>query len=144
MLIPGLILGYLAFRGLQNDQALRDKQNQQELRLLAIDVFDELESRIEGLKSVMATNPDLKKGLVLIGWEKGKGSDPEITGGELLYYPDGTLTDLLIGNHDELNPAQKLEFVQKDYAGAVREYERIAESSDKKIVIAALLGESRE
>ena len=66
LVIPGMILGFLAFRGLQNDQALRDKQNQQELRLLALDLFAEFDSKLECLKVRVKEKPDGYSDLVLI------------------------------------------------------------------------------
>lgn len=33
--VPSLLLGYLAFRGIQNDQALLEKENREELQSLS-------------------------------------------------------------------------------------------------------------
>ena len=44
--VPSLLLGYLAFRGVRNDQALLEKEKREELQSLAETITLEIENRI--------------------------------------------------------------------------------------------------
>lgn len=44
--VPSLLLGYLAFRGIRNDQALLEKEKREELQSLAETITSEIENRI--------------------------------------------------------------------------------------------------
>ncbi|TSA38421.1 MAG: hypothetical protein D4R64_02985 [Porphyromonadaceae bacterium] len=64
-MLPGLILGFLAFRGIRNDQALREKQTRNEMQILAQEFFRQLDAVITGLPDslsymILAKEPGLE------------------------------------------------------------------------------------
>jgi len=44
VVLPGIILGYLAYRGIRNDQALREKENRRKLEMYSQDFFNAIDS----------------------------------------------------------------------------------------------------
>lgn len=145
LILPGIILGVFAFRGLRNDQALRDKQTQQELKLLSIDVFSELDKRINDIQENLQSNPSLINPLVLIGWEKLAGEQAKVIQSRMLYWPDGSLPDVFpVKKSAEIEAIQKIEFSQKDYPFAIRQYKTLLENTeDNDTKVQALLGLGR-
>lgn len=47
VVVPGIILGYLAFRGIRNDQALREKESRMKLELGSQSFFTAINSSFE-------------------------------------------------------------------------------------------------
>ncbi len=46
ILLPGIILGYMAYRGIRNDQALREKENRKKLEIISQTFFSEIDSSL--------------------------------------------------------------------------------------------------
>jgi hypothetical protein len=44
VVLPGIVLGYLAYRGIRNDQALREKENMRRLEMNSQAFFNEIDS----------------------------------------------------------------------------------------------------
>jgi len=47
VVLPGIILGYMAFRGMRNDQALREKENLRKLENNSQAFFSEIDSGLD-------------------------------------------------------------------------------------------------
>jgi len=65
ILIPGIILGYLAYRGILNDQALREKENRRALERISQSYFLAIDSSL--VQSLKNETADLKAPSI---WEK--------------------------------------------------------------------------
>ena len=48
--VPSLLLGYLAFRGIRNDQALLEKEKREELQSLAEIITSEIENKLSQIE----------------------------------------------------------------------------------------------
>ncbi len=145
LLLPGIVLGFLAFRGLQNDQALREKQNRQELQLFALDFWDQLDGRINELRKELMEPASEKNDLVLISWQKPPNGLPKISQSQMIFWPDGSL-DQLDQEHgnSQLEKAQRSEFSEKNYPKSIRQYQDILNQPDlPSLKIQALLGLGR-
>ncbi len=44
VVLPGILLGYMAYRGIRNDQALREKENRRKLEMNSQDFFTAIDS----------------------------------------------------------------------------------------------------
>ena len=140
-----MILGFFAFRGLQNDQALVEKQNQQELKLLAIDVFSKLDKRIKNITTNLIDNPKAYHPIILIAWEKQNDANPTIIQGQMANFPDGSLPyEIPDSKNKVINEVNKLEFSRHDYPLAISRYKEIINTDNIAATkIQALLGLGR-
>ncbi|MBT4398589.1 MAG: tetratricopeptide repeat protein, partial [Bacteroidetes bacterium] len=145
LFLPGMILGFFAFRGLQNDQALVEKQNQQELKLLAIDVFSKLDKRIKNITTNLIDNPKAYHPIILIAWEKQNDANPTIIQGQMANFPDGSLPyEIPDSKNKVINEVNKLEFSRHDYPLAISRYKEIINTDNIAATkIQALLGLGR-
>ncbi len=145
LILPGILLGFFAFRGLRNDQALREKQNQQELKLLSVDVFSELDKRMALIQEDLSRNPNQENPLVLIAWETEGENQTTILQSQMLYWPDDRLAKSGLPQYSpELERIQRIEFSQKDYPNAIRQYKKLLdEEIDANQNMQALLGLGR-
>lgn len=147
IVLPSLVLGFLALRGVQNDQALIEKEKLEETRqaaeriIHAVDekitaletvyskaIADELGTPAASLKDILASaaqeNPLVEEFFSL--HDEKKINFPLA---RLLYVPDGHReTDpppiANPGLSEELKMAQQLEFQQNDYPKALAAYRR--------------------
>jgi len=69
VVLPGIVLGFLAFRGIRNDQALREKESRRKLEINSQDFFSEIDSGFVQFMKEQTTDS------ILSG--KGK-SDPSV------------------------------------------------------------------
>ncbi len=111
VVVPGFVLGFLAFQGIRGGDALREKQVRQELNLAAQDFFRLFNREISDWTVDTTFSP-----LVFI-----KDSGLHIVKDQMLYHPDG-LHEL----HDEIlaqpDRGWELEFIDNDLDGATRYY----------------------
>jgi len=92
MLIPGLVLGYLAYRGILNDQALREKQARQKMESVARDFFVNLDSLFNRqVKSCLALASGVCDPDVLLFYSDSAGRGKRILRHQLLYLPPDQL-----------------------------------------------------
>ncbi len=135
VVLPGLILGFLAYRGIRNDQALREKQVRNEIQILAQDFFGKLDTEITNV-------PDSFAYLI---FKKEAGQSPEIIHHHLIFLPDGYLKTLPVESESDLfRQASIREFQEKDLAGAQSLYRKcLAEQSDSVFAVQALNGLGR-
>ena len=155
--VPSLLLGYFAFRGIQNDQALLEKgklddhlraaeqvtssinQSISEVEqafLKALSSQDSSEERdfIQPLKDFANRCPLVEEAFLF-------RNDDEIRlpAAELLFFSDGTLTNSAVSStqsslNQAFRTAQQLEFQQRNYRKALSSYQRAMEQvSDRQL-----------
>ena len=145
--IPSLLLGYLAFRGVRNDQALLEKEKHEELQSLAETITLEIENRIsqtersflelvaeepgsetddfyQKLNTSKEQNPLIKESFYF-----EKVEEINFPAAKLLYVVDGSSesrsSPLLSSNLSRIfNAGQQAEFQQKNYRNALTFYQQ--------------------
>ncbi len=151
VVLPGIVLGYMAFRGIRNDQALREKENLRKLEASSQTFFSEIESDIErfvdGLTSDSAIYGSKKHdpSILILIVKDSTGSRKLITH-KLLYLPGELLTD----KSEPLNPSpllkegQRLEFAERKFSDALRFYQdRLNKTTDPEEKKEALVASAR-
>jgi tetratricopeptide (TPR) repeat protein len=144
--VPSLLLGYLAFRGIQNDQALLEKQDREELRISAVQVTAEVDNTISRAEEMFmmffesfdySANPDDIQNLlelkakaplvdeVILFHEK---SDIHFPTAKLLYSADGSLETVGISSQSlldrrQMQSGQQVEFQEKNFRRAAGLYQ---------------------
>lgn len=154
IVLPSLLLGYFAFRGIQNDRALVEKERLESTRRAADQVIRTVEDGINAAESMLskeivgyagslsperrqvinklaAKNPLVEQ---LFYFEGSKNIQFLID--DLLYVPDGrrevgTSRALEPSLPAELEAAQRLEFQDKDYPRALAAYRQAGGRSSK-------------
>ena len=126
IVLPSLLLGYLAFRGIQNDRALVEKERLEDARRAADRgtraVDDAITSAEEALEKQTAGNPLIEQVFYLKDFK-----EVHLPHAKLLYVADGrreagSSPPAGLGNPAEIQAAQRLEFQQKDYPRALAAY----------------------
>ncbi len=109
VVIPGVVLGFMAYRGIRSDDALREKQVRQELNLAAQDFFQLFNKELADWSVDTTFSP-----LVLY-----RDSNIRIVKNQLLYLPGKFLTDqgngMLNAGPDR---GWELEFLENNLEGA--------------------------
>ncbi len=151
VVLPGIVLGFLAYRGIRNDQALREKENRRRLEMNSQDFFSAIDSGF-----VQFMNEQTADSLL---WVKGK-SDPSVlalfvkdsTGSrkllthQLLYLPAEMLTAKpgQFNASTNLKEGLRLEFVEHRFSEALRFYQdMILKSTNQAEKIQALVASAR-
>lgn len=151
VVLPGIMLGYMAYRGIRNDQALREKESLRRLEMNSQDFFSEIDSSfVQFIKE--QTNDSITAG-------KGK-SDPSMLGlfvedasgskkliaHQLLYLPSGLLTiepEKLLQSVN-LKEGQRLEFVERRFSDALKFYhDKMLKTLNSEEKIQALVASAR-
>jgi signal transduction histidine kinase/tetratricopeptide (TPR) repeat protein len=150
IVLPSLLLSYLAFRGVQNDRALVERDRLEATRRAADKVLEaadkeisDIESALSGivkkgaepmdrvisleLEKLMASRPVIEQVFVLRG-----SKDVRYPAAELSYLPDGRRepgpsSPVDPGGTAGFEEGQRLEFRLNDYAGALAAYRRTLE-----------------
>ncbi len=145
IVLPSLLLGYLAFRGIQNDRALVEKERLEDTRRAADRVtraVDDAMTAAEGILSkTVADHLEKPSAELAPALEKLAAGNPLIEQffylkdfkevrlplAELLYVADGrreagSSPPAGLSNSAEIQVAQRLEFQQKDYPRALAGY----------------------
>jgi signal transduction histidine kinase/tetratricopeptide (TPR) repeat protein len=143
--LPSLILGYLAFRGVQNDRALLERNRANEHRKIAENVSHALDDRLRAAEqsfqeSLMRKDPDNRSEMI-VQLENLKAKHPLV--GEaftilssrqiryfdapLLFHAYGSIPSIDVSSSDPaavrmLRPGEQLEFQKKDYRRAIAIY----------------------
>ena len=143
--IPCLLLGYLAFRGIQNDQALLEKERLDEHRKILAEVTRSVQDKILDTEEAFLTiisdyyDPDqsgltrsidnLKKLNPLIEeiFILEKSGDIQLPFANLLYYPDGSAKPLSSSSFTaatgrKVYEGQQFEFRDNNYPRAIASY----------------------
>jgi signal transduction histidine kinase len=145
IVLPSLLLGYLAFRGIQNDRALVEKERLEDTRRAADRVTravdDAMTAAEEALAKAVAEQSGKPSAESAPALEKVAAGNPLIEQVfflqdfkavrlplvKLLYVADGrreagSSPPAGLSNSAEIQVAQRLEFQQKDYPGALAGY----------------------
>jgi signal transduction histidine kinase len=147
IVLPSLLLGYLAYRGIQNDQALLEKERLGESRRAADEIVRSVDGEITAVETALTkavagraepVSPEMRSVL-----EKLTAEYPLVEGifvldardgarfpvARPLYLPDGRRTAGISpsgrpGPSPDYQTAQRLEFQEKDYRAALAAYRR--------------------
>jgi len=147
--VPSLLLGYLAFRGIQNDRALLEKENREELHDLALMVTGQVDEDIAAVESALLQVLVNRINGAEPGWshplQEIKDIHPLIEEiffiqngerivfpvSELLFRENGSLENKVSTPQDYsfqeyLRSAQLAEFQEKNYRKAASLYRQLA------------------
>ena len=153
IVLPSLLLGYLAFRGIQNDRALVEKERLEGTRRAADRVLKAVDDEITAIETVLSKIVAGQSGAPFVdktaALKKLASASPLVEqifsfldfkdlrfpAAELLYVPDGSRKAVSSppGNPSvsaDLQAAERLEFQQEDYPRALASYRRILERSN--------------
>ena len=153
IVLPSLLLGYLAFRGIQNDRALVEKERLEDTRRAADRVTRAVDDAITAVEEALAkavagqsAKPAVELVPVLEKLAAGNAlieqvfyirdfKDIHLPLAKLMYVPDGSREagsspPAGLGNSAEIQAAQQLEFRQKDYPGALAAYRQALKNAN--------------
>jgi signal transduction histidine kinase len=151
VVLPGIILGYMAFRGIRNDQALRERESLRKLETSSRTFFSEIESdlagflgeQIAGLTNHSSGFPDPS---ILVMFEKDSMDLKKLIINRLMYLPE----EMLSNKPDRLKTSslfrgcQRLEYEERKFSEALHIYQDIINSTtDQEVRIAALVASAR-
>jgi signal transduction histidine kinase len=151
VVLPGIILGYMAFRGIRNDQALRDRESLRKLETSSQAFFTEIESDLAGfLDDPTADLTNHSSGFpdpsILVLFEEDSMDLKKLIIHQLLYLPEELLSNKL----ERLNPSshfrkcQRLEYVERRFSEALGIYQDVIDNtSDQEEKIEALVASAR-
>jgi len=151
VVLPGIILGYMAFRGIRNDQTLREQESLKKLETNSQTFFSEIDSNLgrfmdeQTSDSIIYGTKKFDPSILIHFVNDSTGSKKLITH-KLLYLPAEFInSDPDRINHSSiLKEGQRLEFAQKRFSDALRFYQdRILKRTDPEEKIAALVASAR-
>ena len=130
VILPGIILGYLAFRGIRNDQALREKESLKKLAVNSQAFFTAIDSSFvqfmnEQTADSMLSIPRKCDPSLLVLFVKDTSGSIKLITHQLLYLP----AELLATKHEQLDPPAsmkeglRLEFTERRSTEALRFYQ---------------------
>lgn len=155
--IPCLLLGYLAFRGIQNDQALLEKErvsdHRKTLELINRSVEDSILKVEQAFLLTLAKNQDIYQPDLIRSIDSLKKQNPLVEEvfisenyekilfplAKLLFLPDGSTQSLSSPSRTsaparKVPDGQQLEFQQKKYRQALASYQKdLEQTSDPQI-----------
>ena len=151
VVLPGILLGYMAYRGIRNDQALREKENRRKLELYSHDFFTAIDSGFVQFMNEQTTDSMLYGArqydpalLALI--VKDSGGLQKLITHQLLYLP----AELLTTQNEQLKqPASlkeglRMEYIERRFSDALRFYQNIVlKTNDPAEKIRALVSSAR-
>jgi len=151
VVLPGIILGYMAFRGIRNDQVLREKDSLKKLETSSQTFFSEIDSDLgsflnEQTSDSIIYGPKKNDPSILILFVKDSTGLKKLINHQLLYPP----AELLPGEPDRLKPSsllkegQRLEFAEQRISDALRFYlDRILKTTDPEEKKEAMVASAR-
>jgi signal transduction histidine kinase len=130
VVLPGIVLGYLAYRGIRNDQALREKENLRRLEINSQAFFNEIDSSFvefmnERTADSMLSGTGHGDPSVLVLFIRHTSGLKKLITHQLLYLP----AELLTIKPEQLNPppimkeGRRLEFIEHRYRNALSFYQ---------------------
>ena len=143
VVLPGIVLGYMAYRGMRNDQALREKESRQKLEINSQAFFSEIDSCLVRLiheKSDDSLHPvtGIVDPSVLAYFVIDSTGSKKLVAHQLLYLPVELMTagTKASDRSTGLAEGQQLEFAEQRLADALRFYREralITNDPDEKI-----------
>ena len=138
VVLPGIVLGYLAYRGIRNDQALREKENRRRLEMNSQAFFNEIDTSFVQFMNEQTADPILSGAgksdpSVLVFFVKDSSGSKKLITHQLLYLPAELLTiePEQPGLSSSLKEGSRLEFVERKYAEALRFYQGYNPQNDE-------------
>lgn len=151
VVLPGVVLGFLAYRGIRNDQALREKENLRRLEMNSQDFFSEIDSSfVQFIKeqttdSILAGKGKNDPSVLALFVENASGSK-KLINHQLLYLPSELLTpepEKLMQSVD-LREGQRLEFMERRFSDALKFYQdKILKTINSEEKIQAMVASAR-
>ena len=135
VIVPGFFLGYMAIRGIRGDKAIREKQVIQELSLVSQDFFRLMNDQVSELTAITEIEKDSSQSLVFVV-RKEVESPIIVVGHRMMFLPDRYLDST--ENHEitgDSELAWDMEYVRKDFKGALNYYKQLAVSATNSDVI---------
>jgi len=152
IVLPSLLLGYLAFRGVKNDQALVEKNRLDEQRRNAESVIRTVGTYVSAVEQdfqkTLATRPNVPPDAFLQSLEKFMFEHPSVEDifffldagrirfpiAKLLFLPKDLLPLTPVDPWpsslaEKIMTAQRLEFEQRNYRGALERYQQLFDAS---------------
>ena len=151
VVLPGIILGYMAYRGILNDQALREKESLKKLEANSRAFFAEIDSGFVRLMTGYATDKTLSyslqgdPSLIALYVTDATGSKKLISH-QLLYLPTELITRRPVQpvSSSGLNDGMRLEFAERNFQEALRFYQdKALRTTDTAVKIQALVASAR-
>lgn len=157
IVLPSLLLGYLAFRGIQNDRALLEKERLEETRRIADRIVSEVDDAITAIEDALAktaadhsgkpsveTARALEKPLAEQFFYLQDLKEVRFPLARLLYVADGRREDASsfpadLSGSVEILAAQRLEFREKNYPRALVAYRQALQRADDPPLKGAIL-----
>jgi len=144
-------LGYLAYRGIRNDQALREKESRKKLEMNSQAFFTEIDSSFVQFLNEQATDSLLsgfKKGdpSMLVLFAKDSSGSKKLLTHQLLYLPAELLDvkPVQISQPTNINEGQRLEFIEHRFSEALQFYQdKILKTTNQAEKILALVTSAR-
>ena len=130
VVLPGIILGYMAYRGIRNDQAMREKESLRKLEINSKNFFTAIDTSIVQFMNELTSDSMLSgsrqddSSLLALFVKDTSGSKKLITH-QLLYLP----AELLFVQPEQLSQPNKLkeglrlEFIEQRFSEALRFYQ---------------------
>jgi signal transduction histidine kinase len=151
VVLPGILLGYMAYRGIRNDQALREKENRRKLEMYSQDFFTAIDSGFVQFMNEQTTDSMLYGArqydpalLALI--VKDSGGSQELITHQLLYLPAELLTNQTeqLKQPVSLKEGLRLEYIERRFSDALIFYQDIVlKTNDPAEKIRALVSSAR-
>jgi len=151
VVLPGIILGYLAYRGIRNDQALREKESRRKLEMDNQAFFTAIDSGFvqfmneQTADSMLSGSIQGDPSLLALFVKDTSGSKKLITH-QLLYLPSEFLTVQLeqLSQPANLKEGLRLEFTERRFSEALRFYQdKILKTGNTSEKIKALIASAR-
>lgn len=151
VVLPGIILGYMAYRGIRNDQALREKESLKKLETNSRPFFAEIDSGFVRLMTGYATDKTLSYSMqgdpsMLALYVTDATGSKKLISHQLLYLPTEliTLQPEQSVSSSGLNEGIRLEFAERNFQEALRFYQNKAlRTTDTAVKIQALVASAR-
>jgi signal transduction histidine kinase len=160
--LPSLLLGYLAFRGIQNDRALLEKERLDEQRRIAERIAKDVESNIyrveQAFFSTIVNRREMSWDALVRSLENLKTENPlieqifyfqefeaiRLPAARLLYLPDGSRKPVSPLSRPsslakKIQSAQQLEFQQRNYPKALVAYQQVLDQTTEHRIKGELL-----
>ena len=151
VVLPGILLGYMAYRGIRNDQALREKENYRKLEMYSQDFFTAIDSGFVQFLNEQTTDSMLygarqyDPALLALIVKDSSGSQKIITH-QLLYLPAEFLAKQTeqFKQPASLKEGLRLEYNEQRFSDALRFYQDIVlKTNDPAEKIRAMVSSAR-
>ena len=130
VVLPGIILGYMAFRGIRNDQAFRAQESLQKLEARSYTFFSEIDADLRRFMNEQTSDSIIygskeRDSCILIYFIRDSTGKRRLISHQLLYKS----AEMLSGEPERftssniIQKGHRLEFAEKKYAEALRIYQ---------------------